>query len=231
MGEFFLSVGSFALLIGIVWVIVAFARKTPKKKPMLLFVAGFVFMIIGGALADPGEESEVVEEAAPVEDATEEATEPEEEPEEADEEEAVEVADESTQGRLTAMLETNTPFNEFADEFFTLSQDEQAAFFDETMESANVSNWGGVVLQAQANNVMIYGGDPALYNGEDWITLMSERPELIHYVINASVPSKAQVAEVKEGDTVIVNGGITRAGNAEEPVVWTLENALIVDVN
>lgn len=133
------------------------------------------------------------------------------------------------QEELEAMLETNSDFKTFADAYYSLPANEQEEFFKNTMEGATAVSWGGTVLQSEANNIMIYGGDPASYNGQDWVTLMSENAELIPYVINVSIHDKEQVAEIQQGDELTVTGSIYRAGSKEDPVVWMLENGLIIE--
>lgn len=71
MGGLFILLGALAITIGFWWVVINFFRKKSKKRPALIFAAGFVFVVIGGALAPAPSESArnalPVEEEAPAE--------------------------------------------------------------------------------------------------------------------------------------------------------------------
>lgn len=197
-------------------------------KKLSIFLLLIIAILSGCVRYSDGEPVDSNDEE--VAEATQETDQETETEEDVTQEETEEVAIEDTpQGKLKEMLETNSEFKEFADTYYSLEADKQEFYFERIIKDETVTEWSGIVTQNEANNVFIYAGDPAEYNGEDWITLMSEREELIPYVINVSIPDKEQVAALQKGDTLSVTGSILRAGSKEDPMVWMLENALILE--
>lgn len=59
MSGLFILIGTLAAGVGFWWVVINFFRKRSKKRPALIFVVGFVFILIGGAFAEePVEKAE-----------------------------------------------------------------------------------------------------------------------------------------------------------------------------
>ncbi|WP_342512844.1 hypothetical protein MKY34_19905 [Sporosarcina sp. FSL K6-1522] len=134
----------------------------------------------------------------------------------------------SPEEEIIAMLETNTDFQTFSEKFYSLPGEEQTELFEKKIQGKSALNWSGVIVHKAGDNIFIYAGDPSLHNGEDWKTITLEKPELMPYIVNVSIPNKAQTAAVNPGDTVSVTGQIDLQGSQEEQSVWRLEKGLIL---
>ncbi|KXH86960.1 hypothetical protein [Sporosarcina sp. HYO08] len=126
------------------------------------------------------------------------------------------------------MLETNTDFLPFVEKYYSLPETEQIKIYEKSVHGKSVLNWSGVVVDIFGNQIIIYAGDPVLYNNEDWGTITLVRPELVPYSLVVSMQENEQIAEVNPGDVVSITGQIAVQGSEQEQSVWVLEKGLII---
>lgn len=135
----------------------------------------------------------------------------------------------TVEDELIAMLETNTDFPTFVEKLYSLPNTEQLEIDKEgSLHGKTVLGWSGVVIEVYERDIIIYAGDPALYNNEDWNTITLDRPELMAYSLVVSMQDPEQNGKIHPGDIVSVSGRISAQGNEQETSVWVLENGLII---
>lgn len=134
----------------------------------------------------------------------------------------------SIEDEISAMLETNTDFLPFVEKYYTLPETEQMRIYEKSIHGKSILDWSGVVIENFGNVIIIYAGDPAHYNNEDWNTITLVKPELMPYSLVISMQENAQIANVNPGDIVSVTGRINVQGNKQEQSVWVLERGLII---
>ncbi|WP_438317407.1 hypothetical protein [Sporosarcina sp. FA9] len=135
----------------------------------------------------------------------------------------------SVEDEIIAMLETNTDFPTFVEKLYSLPNTEQSEMDKEgSLHGKTVMEWSGVVIEVFEGEIIIYAGDPALYNNEDWNTITLDRPELMAYSLAVSMQDPKQSANIHPGDIVSISGRILVLGNEQETAVWVLDDGLII---
>ncbi|MFD1928778.1 hypothetical protein ACFSFY_12115 [Sporosarcina siberiensis] len=192
-------------------------------KKIALFVLLTFLLILGACDSN----SKVNEDSK--EDPKENIEEKEETQDEIEEEEK-ETTPLSVEDEIIAMLETNTDFPTFVEKLYSLPNTEQLEMDKEgSIPGKTVSDWSGVVIEVYEREIIIYAGDPALYNNEDWNTITLDRPELMAYSLAVTMKDPEQIAKIHPGDTLSISGRILVQGNEQETSVWVLDDGLVIE--
>lgn len=141
----FILLGAIAINVGFWWLLISFFRKKPKKKPSLIFAAGFVFIVIGGALAPPGEESiKATEDSSKVEEKAEVTPEKTEADVKAEAEAKKKAEEEKAAAEKAEAEQKKTAEKEYYLKEIQPKADTQMGMYDEAWDSLWVTTFNGV---------------------------------------------------------------------------------------
>lgn len=90
--------------------------------------------------------------------------------------------------------------------------------------------WTGTIadLETISDSIVVYGKEEG-YNGEDWLTISTEKKDLMPYVFIAELKNEDMKKGLKKGDKVTVKGIIGSRGDKELQYNWKLYDAEVVE--
>lgn len=131
------------------------------------------------------------------------------------------------QRKVAELMESNTDFLPVTEAYFALPKDQKSSTWDSFMVKKIVT-WSGTIadLEAIGDSIVVYGGEK--YNGEDWITISTEKKDMMPYTLIVELKDKSMKNGLKEGDKVTFKASLDSRGDKALQFNWKLYEGEIV---
>lgn len=118
-------------------------------------------------------------------------------------------------------------FVAYVDGYYNLPSEERSSTFDSYIIDKEVT-WSGTIadLEAIGDSVVVYGKED--YTGEDWLTISTEKMDMMPYTFIVELKDESVKADLKKGDPITLKGVVGSRGDKELQYNWKLYEGEVV---
>ena len=133
------------------------------------------------------------------------------------------------QRKVAELMISGSDFLPLAEAYYHLPKGQKTSTWDNFIFNKEVT-WTGTIadLETISDSIVVYGKEEG-YNGEDWLTISTEKKDLMPYVFIAELKNEDMKKGLKKGDKVTVKGIIGSRGDKELQYNWKLYDAEVVE--
>jgi len=129
-----------------------------------------------------------------------------------------------------AFVESNkdsVDFVTYVDGYYNLPSEERSSTFDSYIIDKEVT-WSGTIadLEAIGDSIVVYGKED--YNGEDWLTISTDKMDMMPYTFIVELKDESVKADLKNGDSIIIKGVVGSRGDKEMQYNWKLYEGEVI---
>ena len=118
-------------------------------------------------------------------------------------------------------------FVPYVDGYYNLPSEERSSTFDSYIVDTEVT-WTGTIadLEAMGDSIVVYGkGD---YNGEDWLTISTDKKDMMPYTFIVELKDESVKADLKNGDPITIKGVVGSRGDKDMQFNWKLYEGEVI---
>lgn len=131
------------------------------------------------------------------------------------------------QQNVAELMKNNADFLSVVEAYYALPVDQKSVTWTDFM-SKNTVTWSGTIsdLEAIRDSIVVYGGEN--YNGEDWLTISTEKKDLLPYTFIVELKDESMKKGLKKGDKVTLKASLGSRGDKGMQFNWKLYEGEIV---
>lgn len=132
-----------------------------------------------------------------------------------------------TQQAFVESTKDGADFVAYVDGYYNLPSEERSSTFDSYIIDNEVT-WSGTIadLEAISDSIVVYGKED--YNGEDWLTISTEKMDMMPYTFIVELKDQSVKADLKNGDPIAIKGVVGSRGDKEMQYNWKLYEGEVV---
>ncbi|CAH1216183.1 hypothetical protein [Paenibacillus sp. JJ-223] len=132
------------------------------------------------------------------------------------------------QKKVAELIESDADFLPTVEAYFELQKDQKSSTWD-TFMAKKIVTWSGTIadLDAIGDSLVVYGGEN--YNGEDWLTISTEKKDMMPYTFIVELKNKTVKDGLKKGNQVKLKASLDSRGDKELQFNWKLYEGEVVE--
>ncbi len=132
------------------------------------------------------------------------------------------------QKQVAELIKNGSDFFPLVEAYYNLPNDQKSQTYDDFISKKEVT-WTGTIadLNAISDSIVIYG-NPQSYNGEDWLTISTNKKDMLPYVFIVDLKDKAMKNGLRKGEQVKVKAVVGARGDKNLKYNWKLYEGEVI---